>query len=207
MNTVCHKYFVFFCIIFATFCSERKKNISQLQRSIDLILSDPTIQPFDSSVTPNSVYLWNAKACVINHSKDTIWIYKGKFTNGLIASVDYYSIKSNIVYKGKYYPHSPFCRLDMVLPLDTNVYEFNFLLPREAVDMDNMYIKVSPEYSLTLIHDTVVVQQYNNLIKNTLYRSPYLFYVEDKTKKIQSLDYNIDSIINARKYRVINFNF
>ena len=145
---------------------------------------------------------------LINNSKDIIWVKRGVLSKSLICNVNFYIFKSQKVYAGSHFHDSPVSEFVKLHPNDTinsNVY---FLLSKDFLSMDDLYVDILPAFSLSLPpYDSISHQTSVTLTKHVLYETAYKFHINTTTKEIKKTGLDIESLIKMKKYEVVKVNF
>ncbi len=207
MNTACLKFCFLSCLISLLSCFGKDEQYERYH-PIEIHLANQYIEPLDS-IDKGNYYVCRLKGVVINNTRDTIWTEKGVHSNALICKVNYYILQSRTVYEGLHIPHSPMSEFVEIFPNDTITFTTLFVLKKEYIDMDDLYLGISPSFSISLppFDTTIITQPPKVLMDNAVYQPIYKFHIDSKKSEIEQINLDIDSLINEKKYQVVKVNF
>jgi len=187
-------------------CSSQN-SASKIEYPIDISLCVPRFQPVATSDNPD-YFTWSAMAIITNHTNDLVWLQKNIQMDILICDVDYYIKKSNKIYKGTYVLDNPWLTFVDLPPMCNDTCQVTFILEKEFIEMEDLYIKIHPGLSLPFLpFDTLITFHSAKFMKHIEYKPSYSFHIDPKKNEISKIDYNIDSMINIKKLQIVPVNF
>lgn len=175
---------------------------------LSFVVTNPRIQRLDPE--RDDFYEWNADVIFYNNASDTIYLDRTKINENILFSIKHYIIVRNNVYVGKYNAFSEAVSgLYKMPPGDSVSSKFFFVLPKDYVIMDDLYLSITTEYSNTWPpHDSLVTHHpLTAMEKGVLYKPTTKYHVNNELNTLAGIDLDIDSLMLAKGYNAIPVDF
>lgn len=153
-------------------------------------------------------YKFKANVQFVNKSSDTLFIMSGQLSHNVLCDVNFSIIRSDSLFLGIQYLDLPIFERIIFLPNDTLDSVIFFLLEKNYLEMEELYLNIIPEFSLSMsLSDTTINRPVNKLAKNIAYRPSYRFHIDLKNNQIKKSNIDIDSLIKEKHYSVQKVDF